>query len=70
MITEKLKLLTPLEVASRLNVSISTLNKWRLSGAGPRFAKIGAKINYDEAGLEDWLATRIRNSTSDRGKAA
>ena len=70
MDNEKLKLLSPVDVAARLRVSISTLNKWRLTGVGPRFAKIGSKISYDEAGVDEWLSTRLRMSTSDRGKAA
>jgi hypothetical protein len=63
-------LVKPAEVAAKLNVGENTLAKWRLSGRGPAFVKVGARVMYDAATVEAWIASRVRNSTSDCGKAA
>lgn len=67
---KKIKLVSAREIGERLGVSQSTLAKWRLTGAGPAFVKIGAKVAYDEDSIQQWLASRIRRSTSDRPEAA
>jgi predicted DNA-binding transcriptional regulator AlpA len=55
--------------AAFLGVSISTLAKWRVSGKGPRFVKLGSKVAYRTSDLEDWLEAQTRMSTSDPGHA-
>lgn len=66
----RLELISPKIVSERLGVSISTLAKWRLDGSGPAFVKVGARVAYDSAMVEAWLASRIRRSTSDTGSEA
>jgi predicted DNA-binding transcriptional regulator AlpA len=51
--------------AQYLGTSPSTLNKWRVSGMGPRFLKVGSRVRYDPAELDRWLATRERRCTAD-----
>jgi predicted DNA-binding transcriptional regulator AlpA len=63
-------LLTPKEAAERLRGSESTLAKWRLTGFGPSYVKIGSKVRYETGAIDAWLASRVRRSTSDTGKAA
>ncbi len=46
-------------------VSTSTLAKWRLSGTGPAYSKIGRVIVYAMDDLNEFLAARRRFSTSD-----
>ena len=59
-------LLTPKEAAARLRVSESTLAKWRMTAHRKLpFVKIGAKVVYDEAVIERFIAARSRVSTSD-----
>jgi Helix-turn-helix domain len=62
-------------MADRLTVSqagdyipcgISTLNKLRVSGGGPRFIKIGGRVLYDVRDLDKWLENCKRYSTSDQ----
>lgn len=53
------------QVAEFLNVSSSYLNKLRLIGGGPRFAKIGRRVAYDIADLIEWAESRKRTSTSE-----
>jgi DNA-binding transcriptional regulator YiaG len=64
------RLLKEAEVAKRLNVSIRTLQTWRVRGGGPPFLKLGASVRYDGSVLESWEAGRVRSSTSDPGPQA
>jgi predicted DNA-binding transcriptional regulator AlpA len=61
------KVHTPKETAVRLKVSESFLAKKRVSGGGPRFIKIGRLVRYPESGINEYLASRTRTSTSDPG---
>ena len=47
----------------------STLEKLRVTGAGPPFIKPGRTVLYDILDLDAWLATKRRQSTSDTGEA-
>jgi predicted DNA-binding transcriptional regulator AlpA len=53
------------EAARFLGLSVSTLNKLRLSGNGPPYLKLGRRVLYDLHALETWAATRKRNHTSE-----
>ena len=46
---ESEQLLTVQEVAAQLRCSVSSLNKWRLTGNGPRFVYVGARVRYRAA---------------------
>lgn len=59
-----------IETAKRLNLSVHTLENWRSAGKGPPFYKIGARVVYDDAEVDEWLASRRRTSTSQRTEAA
>ena len=45
----------------------SSFEKYRLTGGGPVFIKIGRIVVYDVADLDSWLRARRRLSTSDTG---
>jgi len=48
--------LTDVQVADYLNVSVSTVRRWRLIGGGPRWVRIGgSSIRYPIADLEAYL---------------
>jgi len=53
------------EAATYAGLSVSTMNKLRVSGGGPTFLKLGARIAYDTRDLDAWLASRRRCTTSD-----
>lgn len=57
------RLLNVTEAAERLSVSASYLNKLRVTGGGPPFVKIGARVAYDPADLVAWLAGQKRTTT-------
>jgi predicted DNA-binding transcriptional regulator AlpA len=50
-----------------IGLAKSTLDKMRVFGGGPAFLKLGRRVVYDVADIDRWLASRRRNSTSERG---
>jgi predicted DNA-binding transcriptional regulator AlpA len=57
--------------AKYLGLSVSTLNKYRVYGGGPRFAKLGPRIVvYDVADLDVWANEGLAASTSDLSNAS
>jgi len=68
--TNPSKLLNVNEAATHLGVSVSYLNKLRLSGGGPAFVKLGARVAYDRADLLSWTDERKCRSTSEYGAPA
>ena len=62
-----LALLTQREAAELLRLNERTLTRLRISGAGPKFVRIGKikAVRYRPADLESWLATKIVGSTSE-----
>jgi hypothetical protein len=67
---EASRLISTIEAADRLGVSASYLNKLRVTGGGPPFVKIGARVSYDPADLTVWVEKQKRSSTSDQGPYA
>ena len=53
-------LLTDKDVASMLNLSVSTVRKWRLIGSGPRYVKLGGSVRYFPADLNEWVVGQRR----------
>ena len=52
------------ELARYLRVSASSLSKWRLTGNGPKFIKIGHKVAYRQSDIDAYLARQTRGSTA------
>ena len=63
-------LLSNREAAQFLNLSPRTLEKWRVTGGGPSFKKVGRRALYSYEDLQHYLAARTRKSTSDPGPEA
>ena len=60
------RLLTVVETAAYVSLSASTLNRLRVSGGGPRYAKLAGKVLYDIRDLDQWIEDNKRGSTSER----
>ncbi|MAK63581.1 MAG: excisionase [Maricaulis sp.] len=58
------QLLSPDQAALRLRVATNTLAKWRVSGEGPDFVKIGSRVFYEQGDLFDWIEGQKRSNTS------
>ncbi len=55
--------LTTVQVANLLQLSPSTLKKWRNEGRGPRWLRLGSRrIRYREADVESWLTQQRRQT--------
>ena len=51
--------------AARVGLSAVTMERYRLTGGGPRFAKLGKAVRYRPADLEAWVEARLVSSTSE-----
>ena len=58
-------LMTTQQAAGYVRLGTSTLNKLRLTGDGPRYAKLGGAVRYRRMDLDAWLDSRIISSTSE-----
>lgn len=62
--TDLSDLLFPEDLEASRIASRSTQAKWRLSGFGPAYLKLGSRVAYRRADVEAWLESRRRSSTS------
>jgi predicted site-specific integrase-resolvase len=58
-----IKHLRQAEVAQRWNVSPRTLERWRWTGQGPRFLKVGGRVVYRIEDIEAYEVGQLRTST-------
>lgn len=52
--------------AKHLGLAVSTLEKMRVYGDGPPFVKLGRSVRYRVIDLEEYLAKRVVESTSQK----
>ena len=69
VLTEPGALSTPW-AAEYVGLSPATLEALRSRGGGPAFAKLGRRVVYRREDLDEWLAKRRRQSTSDDGSSS
>lgn len=53
------------EAAQYVRLGKPTLERFRISGEGPLYAKLGGAVRYRRADLDAWLESRLTRSTSD-----
>lgn len=63
------EIFTTLEAATYTRLGKPTLERYRLTGDGPRFCKLGKSVRYRRADLDAWIASRLVRSTSDTVEA-
>jgi len=49
------KFLNERQVATFLGISVSTLQRWRLLGTGPRFRKFAGSVRYSLADIDRFV---------------
>lgn len=54
-----------IEASARIGVPVSSLQKMRMRGNGPAFAKIGQRVRYRVADLQDFVDAHLVRSTSE-----
>ncbi len=59
------ELLTTAEAARYVRLGKPTLERFRLSGDGPLYAKLGGAVRYRQVDLDTWVSGRLVKSTSD-----
>jgi excisionase family DNA binding protein len=59
-------LLTQDEAAELLKLSVRTVERLRVSGAGPKFLKIRNSVRYRQSDVEAWVVSRVVGSTSEQ----
>ena len=57
--------LTTKQAAEHLSLAVTTLEKYRVYGGGPRFVRLGRAVRYRASDLTAWLESHVRTSTSD-----
>jgi len=72
MTTDSNKYLNTQEAANYLRIRAQTLRKWRFTGRGPQYHRLGAtnraRVVYSIKDLEDWLSERRFANTADEGQ--
>lgn len=53
------------EAARYVRLGKPTLERFRVSGDGPVYAKLGGAVRYRKADLDAWLESRLTRSTSE-----
>ena len=61
--------LTTKRAAEYLGLRPNTLEAWRCRGGGPRYVKLGRAVRYRVTDLNDWIESRTRENTIERGTA-
>jgi len=62
-------LLSARQAAALLHLSERTLERFRVSGTGPKFVRLGRSIRYRLTDIEAFIASGIVGSTSERPAA-
>ena len=60
-----LRHLSQIELAARWNISHRTLERWRYTGEGPNFIKLGGRVIYRLVDVEAFEAEQIRGSEAE-----
>ena len=55
--------LSQIELAARWNISHRTLERWRWTGEGPQFVKLGGRVVYRLEDVDAYEVERRRSST-------
>ena len=62
------KHLNQIDLAARWNISHRTLERWRWTGEGPLYVKLGGRVVYRLEDVEAFEREQIRASTADNAK--
>ena len=60
-----MEIMNVMEAAHYVRLGKSTLERFRISGGGPHYCKLGGAVRYRKSDLDAWLESRLTRSTSD-----
>lgn len=55
------------DAAGYVRLAKTTLERFRLTGEGPQYCKLGGAVRYRKVDLDAWLESRRVRSTSEGG---
>lgn len=58
------------EAASYLRLGKPTIERFRITGEGPAYLKLGGAVRYRRCDLDAWLESCLIQSTAERGAQA
>lgn len=67
--TIQIRRLKVLEAADYLGVGVSTLDKMRMEGRGPRYLKIGGRVFYRQSDLDAYIEAAVIETSDSRALA-
>lgn len=56
----------PPEAADQLRTNARTLERWRTTGTGPAFVKVGRRVCYRRSDLEAFVQRQTRQQTTEK----
>lgn len=59
------ELLNEHQASNYLDVSVRSLQAWRLRGGGPKYAKLGRSVRYRRTDLDHYVVENLTSSTSE-----
>lgn len=62
-----MEILNTREAAAYVRLGKPTMERFRISGSGPVFVKLGGAVRYRKADLDNWIEARRIRSTSEGG---
>lgn len=62
-----MEILNTREAADYVRLGKPTMERFRISGEGPVFVKLGGAVRYRKSDLDSWIENRRVRSTSDGG---
>ena len=54
------------ETAKLLSMSVKTLQRYRYTGGGPIYVKLGKSVRYKESDIEKYVSERTRYITTEQ----
>jgi len=57
------ELLTARGLAAELKVGMRTLKRWRRTGTGPPFVRLGRTVRYRRSDVDAWLKQQRRSNS-------
>lgn len=54
------------ETAKLLSLSVKTLQRYRYTGGGPIYVKLGKSVRYKESDIAKYVSVRTRNITNEQ----
>ena len=55
----RLRILTPVELAAMLGIDVSSVDRWRFTGTGPQYTRLGRRIYYREYDVAVWIEENV-----------